>query len=105
MDRAEPAWLRVEVIYSPRAGEFDMSELRLAPGACVRDAVLQSGLLQRHSQIDLERGKVGVWGQWRELSDPLRDLDRVEVYRPLTVEPMEARRRRQRAAARSNRKR
>lgn len=90
--------LSIEVIYSPRAGEFDSVQLTLQPGACVRDAVLQSGLLARYAQVDLERHKVGVWGKWRGLDDLLRDRDRVEIYRPLVVDPKEARRRRQREA-------
>lgn len=96
--------LNVEVIYSPRAGEFDAVQLSLPQGACVRDALLQSGLLARHPQIDLERHKVGVWGKWRGLDEPVRDRDRVEIYRPLVVDPKEARRRRQRDATCSPRR-
>lgn len=90
--------LNIEVIYSPRAGEFDTVQLRLPQGARVRDALLGSGLLARHAQIDLALHKVGVWGKWRGLDEPLRDADRVEIYRPLAIDPKEARRRRQREA-------
>jgi uncharacterized protein len=96
MDHVEANLLNVEVIYSPAAGEFDCVYLRLPPGVCVRDALQQSGLLARHPQIDLERHKVGVWGKWRGLDELLRDRDRVEVYRPLHIDPKEARRQRQR---------
>ena len=95
MDRADDQALTIEVIYSPRAGEFDSVHVSLAPGACVRDAVLQSGLLARHPEIDLQRHKVGVWGKCRGLDETLRIADRVEIYRPLSVDPKEARRRRQ----------
>ncbi len=99
MDRVEgEALLRVEVIYSPRAAEFDSVQLGLPAGATVRDALRESGLLERHAQIDLARDKVGVWGKWRALDHALRDLDRVEVYRPLAIDPKEARRKRQRDA-------
>jgi putative ubiquitin-RnfH superfamily antitoxin RatB of RatAB toxin-antitoxin module len=40
---------------------------------------------------------VGVWGALRGLDHPLRDRDRVEVYRPLKVDPKEARRLRYRS--------
>lgn len=99
MGRAEAGMLNIEVIYSPRAGEFDTVQLRLPQGARVRDALLESGLLARHAQIDLALHKVGVWGKWRGLDDALRDADRVEIYRPLDVDPKEARRRRQREAS------
>ena len=36
--------------------------------------------------------KAGIWSRVRDLSTPLRDLDRVEIYRPLQVDPKEARR-------------
>ena len=38
--------------------------------------------------------KIGVWGRLRPLDTPLRARDRIEVYRPLTVDPKEARRQR-----------
>jgi uncharacterized protein len=98
MDPVDAALLRVEVIYGPRAGEFDAVALNLPAGATVHDALQASGVLARHAQIDLARDKVGVWGQWRALDHVLRDLDRVEVYRPLAIDPKEARRKRQREA-------
>jgi uncharacterized protein len=103
MDPAETcgaeASIGVEVVYSPRAGEFDCVHVLVPPGAKVRDAVQLSGMLERHAQIDLERQKLGIWGQSRGLDDLVRDGDRVEVYRPLTLDPKEARRRRQQGQA------
>jgi putative ubiquitin-RnfH superfamily antitoxin RatB of RatAB toxin-antitoxin module len=49
-------------------------------------------LAQRHPAVDFASLRVGVWGKLRELGDALRDLDRVEIYRPLKVDPKEARR-------------
>ncbi len=98
MGRVDSGMLSVEVIYSPLAREFESVQLRLQPGARVRDALQQSGLLARHASIDLAQHKVGVWGRWRGLDEPLRDGDRLEIYRPLVVDPKEARRRRQRDA-------
>lgn len=88
--------LTVSVAYSPRAGVVDEVEVRLADDARVSDALRASGLLGRHPQIDLAAQRVGVWGKVVALDAPLRDRDRVEVYRALTVDPMEARRLRQR---------
>ena len=44
--------------------------------------------------------KVGIWGRARPLDTPLRERDRVEVYRPLQVDPKEARRLRYRKQGR-----
>lgn len=96
MARAEPVSLRVEIAYSPKARVVDRVELSLAGPCTVGEALRQSGLLQRHPEIDLERQRVGVWGRPRRVDDLLSDGDRVEIYRALQVDPKEARRQRQR---------
>ncbi len=89
----EPApVLRAEVIYSAAPGAMDRFEVRLPYGATLHDAVARAGLLIQHPEWLDERPSVGVWGKAREWNDPLRDGDRVEIYRPLQVDPKEARR-------------
>jgi len=95
-DDAAPA-IRVVVAYSPAPRQVDHVSLSLPEGATVEDALRASGLLERHPDIALDVQKVGVWGKLRALSDPLRDGDRVELYRPLKVDPKEARRQRYRS--------
>jgi putative ubiquitin-RnfH superfamily antitoxin RatB of RatAB toxin-antitoxin module len=99
MDPAErAATLRVDVVYGAGPGRVDVVALELPAGACVGDALQASGLLQRHalaaSSSDSMPGglRVGVWGRVQPLTHGLRDRDRVEIYRPLTVDPKEARR-------------
>jgi putative ubiquitin-RnfH superfamily antitoxin RatB of RatAB toxin-antitoxin module len=94
-DEAPP--LRVEVVYSPAPRVVDQVELRLPSGATVEQALRSSGLLERHALQPPERLSVGVWGKRKALGDVLRDCDRVEIYRPLLVDPKEARRQRYRA--------
>ena len=84
--------LHVEVAYVPKGGPADVVSLQLAPGATILHALRASGLLVRHAEIDLGTQRVGIWGRVKPLSEPLRDRDRVEIYRPLTVDPKEARR-------------
>ena len=69
--------------------------LTLPSGSSIGDALQASGLAERHPGLDLAPGAVGVWGRTRALGWGLRDLDRIEVYRPLAVDPKEARRLRQ----------
>jgi putative ubiquitin-RnfH superfamily antitoxin RatB of RatAB toxin-antitoxin module len=87
------AELHVEVAYCPGPGVTDLQALVLAPGATAADAVLASGVLARHG-LDATALKLGVWGKPRPAETPLRDRDRVEIYRPLRVDPKEARRQR-----------
>ena len=93
MAPADAALLRIEAVYCPQPGVTDLVLLNLAPGATVADALRLSGLLERHA-LPLHGLRVGVWCKARELSSPLRDRDRVEIYRALTVDPKEARRQR-----------
>lgn len=88
--------LSVTVVYSPHAGAVDESGVSLPVGASVAEAVRACGLLQRHPGLDPASMVVGVWGALRGPQDVLRDADRVEVYRPLIVDPKEARHRRHR---------
>jgi putative ubiquitin-RnfH superfamily antitoxin RatB of RatAB toxin-antitoxin module len=87
--------LRLAVAYSPEAGRVDVVSLMLAPGATVSDALQASGLLLRHG-LALAGMQVGVWCRRCDLATPLRDRDRVEIYRALQVDPKEARRQRYR---------
>ena len=97
LSRAVPttstATLTVEVVYALPEAQ-DAVTLRLAPGATLRDAVVRSGLLERHPEIDLAVQKLGVFGAPAAPDRPLADGDRVEIYRALVMDPKEARRRR-----------
>lgn len=93
MERDEDAApLAVEVVYCPRAGPADVSELLMPHGATARDALSASGLLDRYPQLQREPLAIGIWGRRCAATRVLRDGDRVEVYRPLLVDPKEARR-------------
>jgi putative ubiquitin-RnfH superfamily antitoxin RatB of RatAB toxin-antitoxin module len=84
--------MRISVAYSPHAGEVDETLLELADGTTLIEAIRASGLLQRHPGIDLAVLRTGIWGRVKPLDAPLRERDRVEIYRPLQVDPKEARR-------------
>jgi putative ubiquitin-RnfH superfamily antitoxin RatB of RatAB toxin-antitoxin module len=89
----QAAEIAVEVVYA-LPGEQVVAHLRLAAAATVGEAIQQSGLLRRYPQIDPAAICAGVFGIKVALDAPLNDGDRVEIYRPLTVDPKEARRRR-----------
>lgn len=92
--------IAVVVAYSPAPRQVDQVSLSLPADATVADALRASGLLERHPEIEPSRHKLGVWGKLRAPTDGLRDGDRVEVYRPLKIDPKEARRERLRASGR-----
>src|SRR4051812_26310289 len=86
--------VRVSVVYARTSAKVDRVTLSLPSGSSVRAAVERSGLLQRHSELSLSTLDVGIYGSRVTLATILWDEDRVEIYRPLIVDPKEARRRR-----------
>ena len=68
--------------------------LQLPPGSTVADALQASGLSDTACADVTSRCDCGVWGRKAPLGQLLRDLDRVEVYRALAVDPKVARRER-----------
>jgi len=69
-------------------------DLKLPADATLETALRQSGLLQEFPEIDPLRTPVGIYGRVMPRDTILRPGDRVEIYRPLRVEPGTARRRR-----------
>lgn len=78
--------MRVEVVQA-RADGAEIVQLELPAGATVRDALAAAG-------IKLQRA--GIFGKVVTPETRLADGDRVEIYRPLAMDPKEARRRRAR---------
>lgn len=86
--------LHVTVACSPAAREAWEVELTLPAGSTVRQALQASGIFERFPALDPGLAGVGVWGRKATPQQTLRDADRVEVYRPLRVDPKVARRER-----------
>ena len=86
--------MEITVAYSPAAREVLEWKLQLPEVATVRQAVQASGLAAACPGLDVAQCGVGIWGRRSDWDAPLRELDRVEVYRPLLVDPKVARRER-----------
>ena len=52
-------------------------------GCTVQQVIERSGLLERFPEIDLDVNKVGIFGSVAKLNAPVKDGDRVEIYRPI----------------------
>ena len=97
MDRASGAQvLRVAVAWSARPGQACEVAVELPAGARVLDAIRASGAMQGEAAVDISTQAVGIWGRTVALEAELAEGDRVEIYRPLMMDPKEARRRRAR---------
>jgi len=60
----------------------------------VQQAIEKSGIQKKFPGIDLSKNKVGIFGKKTTLDQPLNDRDRIEIYRPLILDPKEMRRKR-----------
>jgi uncharacterized protein len=61
-------------------------------GATVGDAIARSSLSASFPDWNLDDCAVGIWGRPAAREQTLQDGDRVELYRPLQLDPREARR-------------
>lgn len=84
--------MRVELVWSPQAGEVQHRWLQLEDGASLESALRGCADFMAAQTQPLGELRIGIWGRVRPLETPLRERDRIEVYRPLTVDPKEARR-------------
>ena len=66
----------------------------VAEGISVKEGIELSGVLTKFEDIDLSSNLVGIFGKLTTLDKTLRNLDRIEIYRPLAADPKEIRRKR-----------
>jgi len=85
--------INVEVAYA-LPEEQTLLSLDVDEGSDVRQVIVESGLLQKYPELDLEKIKVGIFGKLTTMKQVLREKDRVEIYRPLIADPKEVRKKR-----------
>ncbi len=68
--------------------------LEVPDGSTIQETIELSGLLKQYPHIDLETQKVGVFGKLAKLDTPIKEGDRVEIYRKITADPQQVQRRR-----------
>ena len=86
--------ISVRVLWSPSARQLVEVPLQIPVGSTVLDALRASKVLAGLQDAEVDALLTGVWNHKRALSHGLRDGDRVELYRPLKVDPKIARRER-----------
>lgn len=86
-------YIIVEVAYA-KPEEQVILPVKVPAGATAEQAILESGVLARFSEIDLTINKIGIFSRVCPLDQLLQQADRIEIYRPLGNDPKEARRQR-----------
>lgn len=85
--------IEVEVCYA-LPEQQTLLRLEVDNNASIDSIIAQSGILDIHPEIDLTINKVGVFSKLAKLTDTLHPGDRVEIYRPLLIDPKEVRKQR-----------
>ena len=94
---AHDSTIHITVMYSPAPRVVHERVLPMSEGSTVMQALQQSGLLTECPEIDLSQPDAFmafIWGRKTSPDHVLRDLDRIEICRALTVDPKVARRER-----------
>ena len=89
MARADP--ISVEVVVATRDRQ-ELVALTIGGDATAADALARSGLAARFPEMNLDDSRLAVWGRPVAADHVLRDGDRVEVLRPLLIDPRDTRR-------------
>jgi putative ubiquitin-RnfH superfamily antitoxin RatB of RatAB toxin-antitoxin module len=84
--------LNVEVAYA-RPDRQEVLSVKVPEGTSMREAVVLSGILDIFPEIEPDTIDMGIFGKF--IKNPgtheLREGDRVELYRPLKIDPKQAR--------------
>ena len=83
--------MRVEVVFALPERQVLLT-VNLKDGATVADALEASRIARQFPDEDLDALQTGLWGQPVDRDRPVKDGDRVELFRPLEMDPREARR-------------
>ena len=85
--------ISIEIVYGVPEKQQLLS-LVIDEGATVEQAIETSAIADLFPEIDLAINKVGIWNRAVKLTEIVKDLDRIEIYRPLIADPKEVRKRR-----------
>ena len=88
-----PDEILVEVAYALPKEQVIIS-IEVPKKINIKQAIEKSGIQKKFPEIDLSKNKVGIFGKQTTLDHLLSDRDRIEIYRPLILDPKEMRRKR-----------
>lgn len=83
--------ITVEIAYGTAEQQW-LQTLNVPTGTTAREAVLHSSIATALPGVDLHNAVLGIFGKVIQSDTVLRARDRIEIYRPLLIDPKEARR-------------
>ncbi|CAM5229139.1 RnfH family protein [Rhodanobacter lindaniclasticus] len=86
----------VEVVFADGGSVVVRRHVRVPGGCTVALAIAASGIVPLLPEGAMDLARLGIFGRKASAGQAVRDGDRIEICRPLVLDPMEARRRRSR---------
>lgn len=85
----------IEIVYAKPEQQIIFS-IQVPAGSTINDALILAQIEKLHPEINLADPlfKCGIFGKLEELATPVKAGDRIEIYRPLLIDPKEGRRQR-----------
>jgi len=83
----------VEVIYA-LPNKQEIISIEVDSPCTVEQAIRQSKILEQYQKLELSEIKIGIFSKICKLTDRLHNFDRIEIYRPLIIDPKQARKNR-----------
>lgn len=87
--------LSIEVVFATPDRQESVS-LDVEPGTTLGEAIERSRVQKLFPEVDLGACSTGIWNRVQPRETVLKDGDRIEIYRPLEIDPKERRRQRAR---------
>jgi putative ubiquitin-RnfH superfamily antitoxin RatB of RatAB toxin-antitoxin module len=83
--------ITVELAYCTAERQI-LLEYRVPDGTTIGEAIDLSGIAETIAEIDIATLETGIWGKPFNRSHRVVASDRIELYRPLQIDPRDARR-------------
>lgn len=90
--------INVSVVYSPAEGSFFQTKIELEVGTTVAEALQCIGFYQKFPES--QTYAIGIYSKLVTLEHRIESGDRIEIYRPLLIDPKQARRKRAKVKSR-----
>ncbi|WP_420592084.1 RnfH family protein [Bacterioplanoides sp.] len=84
--------IEIEVAYALPEKQ-KILKVQVEEGSTIRQAAQQSTIVDEFPELNLDEAKYGIFGKASRApdTDTVRDGDRIEIYRPLIIDPKQAR--------------
>lgn len=91
-DSTHDSVFSVEIAYAANPGQQCILKVLAAKNQTLQEIIIQSGILEIFPDINLATQSIGIFGKKCQLANQVSPGDRIEIYRPLLIDPKEARR-------------